>query len=263
MALSYSMDKIGPMCRTADDCGLVLSAIAGHDPGDLGSLPAAKARFAYQNPRDEKPVRVGWVKDPFGKGKRGDAELESASAAARELLKKTGIATSEIELPDGPFEIAGGVIISGEAATAFDGLISSADCLKLSDPVAQVGGFVAQHISAPDFLKAMRVRAILQKTMQELFEKVDVLMAPTLPTPATPLSLALDDPSLLDFGDPVGGIGNLCGLPALSVPCGFSRENLPLAVQFVGAPFAEDAVLAVAHAYQSKTEWHKKRPALQ
>jgi aspartyl-tRNA(Asn)/glutamyl-tRNA(Gln) amidotransferase subunit A len=262
MALSYSMDKIGTMCRTADDCGLVLAVIAAHDPDDIGSLPQEKAAFSYNEPaHSARPLRVGWVKDPWGKGKVSNAEVEAAVVEAISVLRKSGAQVSEAELPDGPYEAAGGVIISVEGVAAFERLIDSGDVLQLTDPVAQVGGLANQQISGTDYLHALRLRSGLQRKMDELYRNFDVLVSLSLPTPATPLSLALDDPSL-DFGDPVGGIGNLCGLPAASVPCGFSKENLPIGIQFVAPVLGESQALAAAQQFQTQTSWHRKRPSL-
>ena len=272
MALSYSMDKIGPICRTADDCGLVLAAIAGHDPGDLGSLPEPQAAFRYDSalrvdfPKTPRPLRIGWLKDPWGPGKSEKArksypEVDSAANAALDVLRKAGAVVTEITLPDGPWEAAGGVVISAEAAAAFETLLTSGDALKLTDPVAQVGGYASQAISGPDYLRALRVRAVVQRRMAEVFQHVDVLAAPSLATTALPLSTALDGPSF-DFDDPLGGIGNLCGLPALSVPSGFTKENLPTGIQFVGNVLSEHALLALGKTLQMQTNWHKRHPAL-
>ena len=104
----------------------------------------------------------------------------------------------------------------------------------------------------------MRIRALVQKKMEALFGKFDLLCAASLPVAATKLSEDLD--KALDFADPIGGIGNLCGLPAISVPCGFTAEKLPVGLQFIGPPLGEDAVLRAARAFQQHTGWHKKRP---
>lgn len=262
MALSYSMDKIGPICRTADDCGLVLAAIAGHDAGDLASHQENQARFSYvDESKMERKPRIGWVKEPWGTGKKSQPEIDVAANAALDVLRKAGATVTEITLPDGPWEAAGGVVIAAEAAAAFENLLTSGDALKLTDPIAQVGGYAAQQVSAPDYLRALRVRAILQAKMRDVFRQVDILATPTLPTPATPLSMALDDPSL-DFGDPLGGIGNLCGLPAISVPCGFTKDDLPIGLQLVGNVFNEHGLVSAANAFQANTDWHKRHPKL-
>ena len=267
MALSYSMDKIGPICRSADDCALVLAAIAGHDPGDLGSLPESRAVFPYASvPTMQRPLRIGWIKDPWGPGKSDVArksypEVDSAAKSALDVVRKAGAVVTEIALPQGPWEAAGGVVISAEAAAAFESLLTSGDALRLADPVAQVGGYAAQQISAPDYLRALRVRAVVQRKMDDIFQQVDVLAAPSLATSATPLSMALDGPGF-DFDDPLGGIGNLCGLPAVSIPSGFTHDNLPVGIQFVGNVLGEQELVAVANTVQSQTDWHRRRPPL-
>jgi aspartyl-tRNA(Asn)/glutamyl-tRNA(Gln) amidotransferase subunit A len=267
MALSYSMDKIGPICRTADDCALVLAAIAGHDPGDLGSLPEPQAGFRYSNIlKMEKPLRIGWVKDPWGQeksgaGRKSHPEVDSAAHAALDVLRKAGAVVTEIALPEGPWEVAGGVVVSVEAAAAFEALLTSGDALKLTDPVAQVGGYAAQVIAGPDYLRALRVRAIVQRKMAEVFQHVDVLAAPSEAMPATLLKTSLDGPAF-NFDDPLGGIGNLCGLPALGVPCGFTKENLPVGIQFVGNLLSEHTLVALGNLLQAQTDWHKRHPAL-
>ena len=209
----------------------------------------------------ERRPRIGWVKDPWGAGKKSYPEIDAAASAAVEVLRQAGATVTEISLPAGPWEAAGGVVIAAEAAAAFESLLTSGAALKLADPVAQVGGYAAQQVSGADYLRALRVRAILQAKLPEVFRQVDILATPTLPTTATPLSLALDDSSL-DFGDPLGGIGNLCGLPAVSVPCGFTKESLPFGLQLVGNVFSERELIAAANTFQANTDWHKRHPKL-
>ncbi|HEV2022747.1 MAG TPA: amidase [Terriglobales bacterium] len=262
MALSFSMDKIGPMARSADDCGLILSAIAGHDPADPGSLPPSDAAFTYSpeggtSSSRKKPLRVGWLKNQW---KKMDAGVEAAFKAAVEVLKKNGCDFSDAELPDGKgaFGAAAGTIISVEGCSAFEALIDSGRISELVDDQGRLGGYINRQIPASDFLRAMRIRAIVQKKIEALFEKFDVLCAASLPVAATKLSEDLD--KALDFADPIGGIGNLCGLPAISVPCGFTEGKLPVGIQFIGPPLGEDAVLRAARTLQQHTDWHKQRP---
>ncbi len=257
MALSFSMDKIGPMARSAEDCGLILSAIAGHDPADPGSLPPADAAFPYAPAAIGKKLRVGWLTNQW---KKMDPGVESAVKLAVETLKKNGFDFSDAELPDGKgaFGSAAGTIISVEGASAFEALIDSGRVSELVDDQGRLGGYINRQIPASDFLRAMRIRGIVQKKMEALFEKFDVLCAASLPVAATKLSDDLD--KALDFSDPIGGIGNLCGLPAISVPCGFTEGKLPVGIQFIGPPLAESAVLRAARAFQQHTDWHKRRP---
>src|SRR6185312_9855331 len=120
----------------------------------------------------------------------------------------------------------------------FRSLIESGGVAELNDPLGKIGGYMNEEISASDFIRAQRIRSILQKHMDAIFAQADVLVSASLPVTATTLDANLDD--ALSFPDPIGGIGNFCGLPALSVPCGFGHQGTPVGLQFVGAPLAED-----------------------
>jgi aspartyl-tRNA(Asn)/glutamyl-tRNA(Gln) amidotransferase subunit A len=256
MVLCSSLDKIGPMARSAADCGTILAAIAGHDPLDPSSLPAVDAGFAYPgNGAAPRPLRVGWIPEQMKEAQPG---VTAAADGARKALEKAGAKVADVKLPEGPWEAAAGVIVSVEGAEAFDDLISSGRCLELVDPLSKIGGFVNQQISGTDYLRAMRVRGVLQRKIAELFRGFDVIAAASENVAATKLdaNLETDIPS----SDPLGAMGNLCGLPAISVPCGFDGSGLPVGLQFLGPPLGEHAVLAAAEVYQSHTEWHRKRP---
>jgi aspartyl-tRNA(Asn)/glutamyl-tRNA(Gln) amidotransferase subunit A len=257
MALSYTMDKIGPITRSADDCDLVLKAISGHDPEDAGSLPEASAKYSGAEPVKGK-LRVGWLVNQW---KEISPEVNQASMAARQVLEKNpSVVMSNVSLPEGPWEIAAGVIISVEGATAFRDLIHSGRIAELNDPLGQIGGYMNEEISASDFILAQRIRTIIQKKMDEIFTQVDVLTAPSLPVTASKIDANLD--IALTFADPIGGIGNFCGLPAISVPCGFGQHNLPVSLQFIGRALDDAKVVQAARIFQSQTDWHKKRPRL-
>jgi aspartyl-tRNA(Asn)/glutamyl-tRNA(Gln) amidotransferase subunit A len=257
MALSYTMDKIGPITRSADDCDLVLKVISGHDPQDLGSLPEPSAKYAGAEAVKGK-LRVGWLMNQW---KEIAPDVNQATMAARALLEKSpSIALSKVSLPVGPWEAAAGVIISVEGASAFRDLIQSGRVQELNDPLGQIGGYMNEEISASDFILAQRIRSVLQKKMDEIFTKVDVLATPSLPVTATRLDANLDQ--ALTFADPIGGIGNFCGLPAISVPCGFGQHNLPVSLQFIGRALDDAKVVQAARIFQSQTDWHKKRPEL-
>lgn len=257
MALSYSMDKIGPMCRTADDCALVLAAISGHDPSDASSLPEAEAGFSYSAP-PAKNLRIARIEKAWEKP---DPEIAAAFDQALGVLQQAGATITSVSLPDGPFETAGGIVISVEAASAFSKLIDSGQVAQLNDPLGQIGGYVAQTVGGQDYLRAQRIRRVLQQKMDGIFEQCDVLVAPSQPVPATPLDTNLE--TGLSFADPVGGIGNLCGLPAQSVPCGFTKAGLPIGIQFLGQVLNDSAVIAAAEMFQSRTDWNRKHPKLE
>jgi aspartyl-tRNA(Asn)/glutamyl-tRNA(Gln) amidotransferase subunit A len=257
MALSYSMDKIGPMARTAADCDLVLRVIAGHDPQDLGSLPESAAHYPGAG-EPKTPLRIGWLTNQWSEVA---PDVNHAVMTARKVLEKTrGVELSDVALPEGPWEIAAGVIVSVEGAAAFRSLIQSGRVADLNDPLGKIGGYMNEEISASDFITAQRIRGILQKKIDELFDHVDVVVAASLPVTASKLDANLD--IALTFPDPLGGIGNFCGLPAISVPCGFGDHGLPVGLQFVARGLDDAKVVQAARLFQSQVDWHTKRPKL-
>jgi len=259
MALSYSMDKIGPMARSAEDCAQVFAVIAGHDIKDLSTLPLDKAAFTY-SPSAElsaKPLRVGWLSNAW---QQMDPRAEKAMQAAERAVRKMFPGTRNAALPEGPFEAAGGVIIGVEGAAAFRDLIRSGKLAQLSDPLGQINGYVNEQIDAADYVRALQVRGILQQKMEALFDGLDVLVAASQPLGANAIDANLETD--LAFPDPLGAIGNLCGLPALSVPCGFTDHNLPVGLQFVARAGNDLAVIRAARTFQQRTDWHRKHPKL-
>ena len=255
MALAYSMDKIGPLCRNAEDCDLILQSIAGHDPDDLGSLPEAEARYAGAGSSNGR-LRLGWMTNQW---KKMAPDVEEAVKAARKVLEsERSLSVVDVSLPEGPWEAAAGVTVSVEAASAFRSLIASGRVAELNDPLGKIGGYMDEEISASDYMLAQRIRAVLQKKMDAVFSHADVLVAASLPVTATPLDANLDD--ALSFADPIGGIGNFCGLPAISVPCGFGHQGTPVGLQFVARPLGDSKVVHAARLFQSRTDWHTRRP---
>ena len=259
MALSYSMDKIGPMARSAEDCARVFAAIAGHDPLDRSTLPVDRAAFTYSPAADlrSRPLRVGWLTNAW---KEVDPGVKKALDAAHKVLLQHFPSVRAASLPEGPWEDAANVVLSSEVSSAFFDLIRSGRVKELSDPKGQIAGYVNLTISGADYNTALRLRELLQGKMTELFDSYDVLATASLPVPATPLNLDLDKG--LSFPDPLGGIGNLCGLPALSVPCGFTEKKLPVGLQFVARAGDDVAVLEAGKTFQQHTDWHRKHPTV-
>jgi Asp-tRNA(Asn)/Glu-tRNA(Gln) amidotransferase A subunit family amidase len=259
MTLAPSMDKIGPMARSAEDCARIFAAIAGHDSKDRGAVPIDKAAFTY-SPSVElrsRTLRVGWLTNAWKSLEPGVAK---PVAAARTILKKFFAGMKDVALPVGPWEEAGSLIVAVESAASFRSLIRSGKLSELSDPLGQIAGYLNEQYSAADYLQALKVREIVQKKMDVLFQSFDVLVAPSQPVPATPLPLNLE--TGLSFPDPLGAIGNLCGLPALSVPCGFTEKNLPIGLQFMAGAGDDIAVVQAARTFQQHTDWHKRHPRI-
>ncbi|HYA97841.1 MAG TPA: amidase [Methylomirabilota bacterium] len=280
MALSWTMDKLGPMCRCAVDCGLVLNAIAGEDEHDPTS---SKMPFAWWLPNDDKKARslagktFGVVRPPSPD--RMDEETGAAFDAACEALKSLGAKLEPLELPDFPYGPVAVTLYSSEAASIFRPFIESGRFNELIDASQRAGLVATLSLPASDYLDAFRLRAQVQAEIAKLFEKYSAIVAPSRTGPAPPLDRNFDAPPPPRKDKPeeqrpapapgsgekwnVIGMSNIAGLPAISVPCGFTREkNLPLGIQFVGDAFREDVIIECAHAYQLATDWHRKRPAL-
>lgn len=259
MALSYSMDKIGPLARAADDCARVFSAIAGHDFRDRSTLPIDKAAFTYSASMELKtrPLRIGWLTNAW---KKIDPSVAKSVEAEQKVLRKYFASVKHATLPEGPFEDAAAIIVAAEGASAFRPLIRSGRVSELADPLGQIAGYVNEQYSAADYVQALRVREILQKKMIELFDSFDVLAAASQPVGAPALETNLE--TELSFPDPLGGIGNLCGLPALSVPCGFTEKHVPVGLQFVARAGDDFTVIQAARTYQQHSDWHRRHPKI-
>ena len=276
MALSWTMDKLGPMCRSAVDCGLVLNTIADRDVADPTSLDQT---FAWWPPQKKsKPLagkRVGVLQPAATPAP--NAEAVAAFAKALDVLSQLGAKLEDTELPPYYYQTIGTTLYSAEAASIFRPLVESGKILELVDEVQKAGFLAAMQIPAADYLDAFRLRAEIMAQLGKMFEAYDVLVALTYANPAPKLDV--------DFGAPqrpagagaanpsaqpprpetknLVAAGNIAGLPAISVPCGFTeKENLPLGIQFCADAARDDVAIDFAVAYQSVTDWHKKRPSL-
>jgi aspartyl-tRNA(Asn)/glutamyl-tRNA(Gln) amidotransferase subunit A len=264
MALSWTMDKIGPMCRSAEDCGLVMQVIAGKDSED----PTSAGRSYYYAPQYARPfadLTLGFAPSDWPDGPAGTV-LRQALDAVRGL----GFKVKETAMPDLPYGAVTGTIISAEGSAVFEELITSGKVDELADPRQIAGLRAGLDIKAKDYLRAMRVRAQIQEAFRNILADIDVLIAPSRATVASPVAEPLDAPrpgAAPAPGSPQRGLqglipaGNLAGLPALSLPCGFDG-GLPLAIQLVGRPFSENTLLAIGKQYQTVTDWHRRTPAV-
>ncbi|HVF68234.1 MAG TPA: amidase [Pyrinomonadaceae bacterium] len=263
MALSWTLDKLGPMCRSAQDCGLVLSAIAGRDPLDPTSraserLPryAKDARPAPTRGRAKK-LRIGVMKDSYEKAQ---GEVRQNFLASVEVLRRFADVEMDVVLPKFPYGPAVGTIVDAEGASAFRELIESGRVSELASPEGRTGGYAASLVTAVDYLHAMRMRAPMRRAWGEMFRKIDVLAAPSRATVSYPVDKTFDKayPGV-GASSPIGA-ANLVGMPAVSVPNGLGQNGLPTGLQLVGPAWGEAELIELASAYQSATDFHKKRP---
>ena len=269
MALSWTMDKIGPICRSAEDCGTILEIISGADSDDPGSA----GKSFYYAPQFQKPIaemRIGFA--PSDLEEFPDPESRKVFTDAFEVLRSLGVKMVETKLPDFPYSAVAGTIIAAEGSAVFEPIIQNGKVDELADQRQIAGLKAGLEIPAKDYLKASRIRGLIQQELRMLFNGVDALVSPSRFSVATKINEALDRPSTagpssIRPSDPPRGLrdlsaaGNLAGLPALSLPCGF-KDGLPLAIQLVSRPFTENLILSIGKEFQNRTSWHKKRPVL-
>jgi aspartyl-tRNA(Asn)/glutamyl-tRNA(Gln) amidotransferase subunit A len=255
MALCWTLDKLGPMCRTADDCGLVLQAMAGYDPLDPSTLTET---YRYEPERARgNGFRIGVLRDGLD---RVQPEVQANYEKACEDL--AGVASlEEISLPDFPYTEVYSIILSSEGASAFEDLIDRGVISGLTAPEDRLGGYAGTTVPAVDYLRAMRVRRQINEAIDALFSRFDAVVYPAANTVASPISMNFDV-----YAEPwsrrntLTSLGNLSGQPAISVPTGFGERGLPTGMQIVGREGTENAILAVASAYQGLTKWHDRHP---
>ena len=254
MALCWTLDKLGPLALTADDCGLVLDAIAGPDPAD----PTATAR-----PYRYEPDAGGARRFRFGVVR---AAAEGCEPAVRdsferslEVLREVG-SVEDVLLPDLPWEAITRTILWAEAASAFEDLIESGGIAGLTAPEDHSAPYARDAILAKDYIKALRLRGVMTREADRVLAPLDALVAPGRTAVAPPLGQEFRSAVRGTAGDLMGAIGNGAGLPAVCVPNGFGERGLPTSLQFMGRAYEENAVLAAARAYQSRTDWHRRHP---
>ena len=254
MVCSYSFDKIGPMARSAADCRAILAAIAGPDPEDS---TAADEPLDFAEPRHApRAIRAGII--PLDFTKQGEPEVKRAFEAAVGVLRTLGVRAEPALLPEFPAADLAGAIITAEAISAFENFYRSGRVKQLKDPYAPYQADIAAAMTGADLVKAWRMREALQRRMQEFFERYDVILAPNFMSVAPPVDRDLNQ--TLAYSDPVGAVGNACGLPALALPSGFGRDDLPVSFQIMGPPWSEGLLLDLGEGYQAKTRHHLARP---
>jgi aspartyl-tRNA(Asn)/glutamyl-tRNA(Gln) amidotransferase subunit A len=267
MALSWTLDKLGPMCRSAADCAHVLNALAGHDPLDPTSrdttfrYPSTAQSHRARGTSKNAPLRLAILKDSYEKAQ--DAVRDNFLASLEVLKKMPNVAiTNNVTLPNFPYGAAVGTIVDAEGASAFRDLIESGRVKELASPSGRLGGYSASLVTAVDYLHAMRLRAPMRRAWAEMFKQHDLLVAPSRSTVASPVAKPFDQGWPPTPATSPIGAANLVGVPAVSVPNGFGLMGLPTGIQFVAPAWGEDLLIETAMRYQQATDWHKRRPAL-
>ena len=253
MALCWTLDKLGPLALTADDCGLVLQAIAGPDPRDPS---AADRPFTYdEGDPSGRRFRFGVLRDGAA---TAEPAVRAAFARSLDTLAKLGT-VEEVTLADLPYEAVTRTILFAEAASAFEDMIESGAIAGLTAPEDHYTPYARDAILAKDYIKALRLRALVMREADRVLSRLDALVAPARSVVATPLDREFRTAAPVT-GDIIGAIGNGAGLPAIAVPNGFSETGLPTSLQLMGRAWEDNTILAAARAWQAITDWHLKRP---
>jgi aspartyl-tRNA(Asn)/glutamyl-tRNA(Gln) amidotransferase subunit A len=256
--LAWTLDHVGPLCRTVRDTALMLDVMAGYDAREPTSIDAPVGRYSHDLTTGRKQkLRVGVPRRPFFDDV--DAEIAKVVSAAINILRSQADSVQDVALPAPPDLAA----IMGPEAHAYHAHWLAESPQKYQPATRERLVQLAALISKEDYANARRACDLSRREIRNVFANVDVLVMPTVVSP----------PSLIE---PIGASQaldpirtrntwpfDMYGLPAITVPCGFSTSGLPIGMQIVGAPFAEATVLALAHAYEEATEWHRRAPLLQ
>jgi aspartyl-tRNA(Asn)/glutamyl-tRNA(Gln) amidotransferase subunit A len=255
MALSWTMDKIGPICRTAEDCAEVLEAIATGGPPGRDGPQTFRARDAVP-PRGRR-FRIGVL---AGSLEKVMEETRDSFDQALAVLGDIADVVRDVAVPDYPYNAIAGTIVDAEGAAAFDELVNVGAVGKLTAPEDRFGGYDGAVVLARDYLRAMRLRRPASTALDGMLRPFDALVSPTLATVAWPLDKNFRDawPGY-GGGANIGGAANMAGLPGIAVMNGLGRENLPTSMVFTGRAYDDARVLAVAREYQKHTDWHLRR----
>jgi aspartyl-tRNA(Asn)/glutamyl-tRNA(Gln) amidotransferase subunit A len=256
MALCWTLDKLGPMCRSAEDCGLVMAAITGKDREDATSVnrpfrPATAGAHA-------KRPRIGVIKGSFEKTQ---PEVRKNFEESLKVLGAFCEVVPDVAFPDFPYGPAVGTIVAAEGASAFRDLVESGRSKELKVPNDRWGGYAASMVLAVDYIQALRLRAPMKKALDALYAKFDALVSPARATVSYPIGPDFEKvyPGI-SGGPAVIAAGNLAGQPALVLPNGFGENGLPTAFQLTGRAFSDETLVSLGTQVQARTEWHRKRP---
>ena len=281
IAFASSLDQGGVLAQSAEDAALVLEAMSGFDPRDSTSVDAPVPGYAAQLDRPVKGLRIGIIREFFGDGL--DPATGDAVQSALDTYRRLGAELVEVSLPALPLSVPTYYVVAPAECSSnlsrFDGVRYGYRCEDPRDLLdlytrSRGEGFgpeVKRRIMTGTYvlsagyydayyLKAQKVRSLINGDFKRAFADVDVLMGPTAPTPAFRIGDKMDDPITMYLNDIYTIGANLAGLPALSAPCGLV-DGLPVGLQIIGPHFAESRVLAAAHAYQRETDWHRRAPA--
>jgi aspartyl-tRNA(Asn)/glutamyl-tRNA(Gln) amidotransferase subunit A len=282
IAFASSLDQGGPMAKSAEDCALLLNAMAGFDGRDSTSLERPAEDYCRDLERPLAGLRIGLPREFFGEGM--DADVRAAVEAALDEYRKLGATTVEVSLPNSGLSVAAYYVIAPAEASSnlsrFDGVrygYRAPDYADLNDMYAKsraqgfgaevkrrilIGTYVLSHgYYDAYYLQAQKVRRLIADDFAAAFKSCDVIMGPATPSVAFRFGEKSADPVQMYLSDIYTIAVNLAGLPGMSIPCGFGAANMPVGLQIVGPWFGEAKMLNIAHRFQQATDWHARMPA--
>ncbi len=282
VAYASSLDQIGPITKNVRDSAILLKIISGHDPYDSTSAPINVPDFTECLEKDIKGLKIGIPKEYFIEGM--DKEIENTIFQAIKLLESLGAIPVEISLPHTEYAVATYYILATSEASSnlarYDGVKYGLRAvgkdlmdMYLTTRAQGFGAEVKRRIMLGTYAlssgyyeayyrKAQQVRTLIKKDFEDAFNKVDIIVTPTSPTPPFKAGEKTQDPLQMYLTDIYTISMNLAGVPAISIPCGFTSNNLPVGIQFIGKHFDEESILKIAYAYEQSTDWHRRKPAL-
>jgi aspartyl-tRNA(Asn)/glutamyl-tRNA(Gln) amidotransferase subunit A len=283
LAFASSLDQIGPLARTVADAALALTVMAGADAADATSAPEPVPDYTKSLSGEVRGARIGVPSKLLDSGV--DPEVAGALKAALDVLAARGASLVDVDLPHAGAAIPVYYLVATAEASSnlarYDGVrygfrAEGQDELRAMYARTRARGFGAEVkrrimlgtyvLSAgyydAYYLKAQQVRTLITRDYDDAFARVDVVAMPTSPTPAFRIGERVADPLQMYLADVFTVSANLAGLPAISVPCGFTAAGLPIGLQLTGRPFDETTLLRVADAYERETDWHERRPEI-
>lgn len=282
IAFASSLDQIGPITKDVEDNALLMNIISGYDPNDSTSADIPVPDYTKALVGEVKGIKIGIPKEYFVEGL--DPEVKAIIQEAINKLKTLGATVKEVSLPYTEYAVPVYYIIATAEASSnlarFDGVqygfrSGNRNLIEMYKKTRQegfgeeakrriiLGTFVLSHgYYDAYYLRALKVRTLIKQDFEAVFKDFDCIITPTSPTPAFKIAEKLDDPLKMYLSDIYTISVNLSGIPAISIPCGFSKKGLPVGLQILAKPFNEELLFRVGHTYEQNTEWHKIKPKI-
>ncbi len=283
VAFGSSLDQIGSLAHSVTDASLMLEVIAGHDPLDSTSVDTPVPPYRKTLDEAVRPLTIGVAKEHFGPGL--DGEVEHAIRTALKTYERLGATIKDVSLPNSPYAVAVYYLVATAEASSnlarYDGVHYGLRAAKFSNLIDMVSrtrgeafgqevkrrimlGTYALSSGYKDayYVKALKVRRLIRNDFDRAFGQCDVIAGPVSPTPPFIIGERADDPLAMYLSDIYTISANLAGIPAISIPCGFTKSRLPIGLQLQAAPFEEEKLLRVGRMLERETDWHTRRPML-